>query len=305
MVTLGHLAKGSLQPSFSSVNHIDDLLHLTEPSPMRLPVVALTLLAFAVPQVHAELVTYDIVGGTSVGGAARTFTGSFVFDNAALGSTVYFPGESAPVQQGFSTTYTAAARGMSLTLDNGETLTGQVGALVFSNIQQSEAGAQLPAGLSVQAYLSNPQGTINGITIQGLYLAFAPVASNYSWDALDAYFGGNAETLLQDNPSLLPPGIDPALTGTALPADLQSVFPFTLNPSSFSTSQFIGTMHTSPSGMVTTVNYVSAFNLHVAQVPEPGTALMFLGGLGALAARRRHMNRHMMRPTPAARCGAP
>lgn len=268
--------------------HPKDMVML---SVLRLSSAVLALLPLLfLPPAHAEQVAYDFAGGSAVGGIPRTFTGSFVFDNSAVGSTVYFPGETAPVQQGFSTVYAGSALSLALTLDNGETVSGDVGSITFSNIQQAESGAQLPEGLSLQAYMSNPVGTINGINIQGLYLAFTPVTSNYSWDALDTYFSGNAEQLLQNNPGLLPTDIDPTLTGTALPADIQSVFPFTLNESSFSTSQFIGTVHSAPNGVVTTVNYVSSFGL-AAPVPETGSALMMLAGLGAIATLRVRRHR--------------
>lgn len=77
-----------------------------------------------------------------------------------------------------------------------------------NNIQQAENGAQVPAGLSLQAYGSGVSGTINGQPISGMYLAFLPLPPSFSWDALDAYFDGNAEQLLQVNPALLPRNID-------------------------------------------------------------------------------------------------
>ncbi len=215
---------------------------------MKHPIGLMAIAAAAAATSQAAVVFYDFTGITNVGGQTRTFTGVFEYDAGVASSTVYFPGQSAPVQQGFQSTFVGAIRGLSISLDNGESVHGGIGYIHNNNIQQAEPGAQVPPGQSLQAYSSGVSGTINGLQITGLYLAFLPVTPNFSWDALDEYFNGNAEALLQANPSLLPGSIDPALTGTALPADLLTVFTGGL---------FLGTFH----GNTTTVNSIMSFTL--------------------------------------------
>jgi hypothetical protein len=108
-----------------------------------------------------------------------------------------------------------------------------------------------------------------------MYLAFLPVNPNFSWQGLDDYFHGNAESMLQANPNLLPHNIDPALTGTTLSPSIQRL----------SSSLFLGTIHTTAQGTTTTVNTINSFQL---RVPAPGTAVCVIAaGCGATLRRRR------------------
>lgn len=228
------------------------------------------------PLAHATELTYDFTGRTWVGGAGHSYTGVFTFNDDVPASTVYQPGQTAPVQQGFQSSYFGAVHFLGITLDNGETVSASAGTLQVNNIQQAENGAQVPAGLSLQAWTAGAHGTINGLSVFNLYLAFLPVTPAFSWDALDAHFGGNAEQLLSDDPSLLPAGIAPLLTGTGLPPLLTDTFVHGL---------FLGTNH----GLTNTVNEVNSFKLRAAApVPEPASlALMLVGGLALAAAVRR------------------
>ena len=234
---------------------------------------ALALVGFSAPATHAAMVTYDIAGSTSVGGSTHAFTGSFTYDNSATGSTVYFSGGQ---QEGFRTTYTGAVSDLSILLNNGETVSAHTGSIWVNNITQAENGAQVPQGLSLQAWTAGASGTINGLSVFNIYLAFLPMQVGMNWDGLDDYFNGNAETMLKANPMLLPSAIDPALTGTTLPANVLDVF---------SNGLFLGTNH----GLTNTVNTVSSMSLHVVAVPEPETYALMLAGLGLVgfAARRR------------------
>ncbi len=232
--------------------------------------IACVTLAAAAATSQGVVVIYDFAGMTNVGGHARTFTGTFECDVSVASHTVYFPGNGAPVQQGFRSTYIGGMRSLSISLSSGETVYGGAGYIDNNNTQQAEPGSQVPLGLSLQAYSSGVSGTINGLPIWGMYLAFLPVTPNFSWDGLDNYFGGNAETMLQSNPSLLPGTIDPTLTGTAMPADLSAVFTDGL---------FLGTMHAS----TTTVNTITWFE---PRVPAPATWVAMSMPL-ALGARRR------------------
>lgn len=206
------------------------------------------LLLLSVGAARGEVVTYEFTGVANVGGPPLQFTGIFRYDNARVSSTVYYNGEG-PVQ-GFLSHYANATVELSITLDSGETVFGGPGTIDVSNIQQSEPGASLPAGSSLQAYTTGTTGTINGTPITFIYLGFLPVTPNFTWDGLDAYFDGNAESILGDNPGLLPPGIDPNLTGSALPPEILATF---------NAGVFLGTVH----GSTTTLNGITSFHLAV------------------------------------------
>jgi hypothetical protein len=206
---------------------------------------ALTI-TLAAGTVRASVITYNFAGVTNVGGVPRQFTGVFEYEDSVVAHTVYFPGDPAPVQQGFRSSYFNSIRRLSIVLDNGESVTSSpTGSIDVNNIQQAEPGAQVPFGLSVQAWAGPSTGTINGLEVRSLYLAFLPIEPDFRWDRLDDYFGGNAEAILQDDPGRLPIGIDPVLTGT------------TLNPSieALSSGLFLGTVH----GSTTTVNMITSF----------------------------------------------
>jgi hypothetical protein len=206
---------------------------------------------------HAEIVTYEFTGTTYVGGSARTFTGIFEFEAPTPCSTVYYNGTG--TIQGFVTQYPGAVRTLSITLDDDESVSAAPGYIQINNIIQAEAGAPVPQGLSLQAYGGSAGGTINGQFISFLYLAFLPVNPNFNWDPLDALFDGNAENMLDANPSILSPYIDPVLTGTELPIDL---------PQKFSGGLFLGTVHATNQGVITTVNTISTFTrVTITQCP--------------------------------------
>jgi hypothetical protein len=207
---------------------------------------ALLALVAIAPISQAEVVTYHFAGVTNVGGAPRQFTGVFQYENATPSSTVYYVGNGA--QMGFQSTYAGALRLLTISLDNGESVHADVGLINVNNINQSEPGAQIPQGLSLQAHSYGITGSINGQVITGFYLAFLPLNTPFNWDPLDEYFNGNSEALLQANPLILPTTIDPSLTGTALPADLLHVF---------NAGVFLGTNH----GLINTVNSISSFTL--------------------------------------------
>ncbi len=241
-------------------------------------VFGLTLLgAVGAQAAEPMLVTYGFNGFTSVGGSTHSYTGTWVYQTGTAGQTVYTNRVNAPVQQGFTTRYNGAQHSLQIVLDNGEQVSAGTGQIQINNIQQAESGAQVPAGLSLQSWQSAATGTINGLAVFNLYLAFLPVAPSFSWDPLDSYFGGNAEALLQANPALLPPGIDPLLTGTALPLFV---------PDLFSGGVFLGTNH----GFTNTVNSAGNFTLLsvvALPVPEPAAASLFWLGLAGLAAATR------------------
>lgn len=233
--------------------------------------ITLTSLALFASASNAAIVTYDFTGHTTVGGGYHRFTGVFQYENSTPGSTVYTPGNGAPVQQGFTSRYLGATRLLSITLDNGERVTAGVGTMQVNNIQQAEPGSQVPKDLSLQCWTSGSSGTINGNFIHNMYLAFLPVEPNFSWDPLDTYFRGNAEAILQANPAALPPDIDPTLTGSALPVEILGTFTGGL---------FLGTNH----ALTNTVNTIDSFVLR--PVPSPSTA-MIIALLPVLAPRRR------------------
>ncbi|HLO42656.1 MAG TPA: hypothetical protein VK176_16655 [Phycisphaerales bacterium] len=236
--------------------------------------VASATLALIAPVVCASVTTYDFAGSTNVGGKTRQFTGVASYENSVSPHTVYFNGNTGPLQQGFRSSYFGSVIQLSISLQGGESVTTAAGGYVdVNNIQQAEPGSQVPDGLTAQIYAGPASGTINGIAISTLYLAFLPIQPSFSWDGLDSYLGGNAESMLQDNPGLLPSNIDPALTGTELDSNIALLAP----------SVFLGTIHHSSQGTTTTVNSITSFEL---RVPSPSAALP-LATLSAVCLRRR------------------
>jgi len=240
----------------------------------RLTVAALGL-ALGTCAASAANVIYDLTGYTNVGGATRSFTGVFEYEDSVLSDTVYFNGSTIP-QQGFRSSYFNSVRRLTISLSSGESVTCTPGGYIdVNNMQQVEPGSQVPAGLTVQAWAGNSAGTINNLSIHYMYLAFLPVNPNFSWQGLDSFFNGNAESMLQANPNLLPHNIDPALTGTTLSPSIQRL----------ASSLFLGTIHTTAQGTTTTVNTINSFQL---RVPSPGTAMCLglLGGVASIGRKR-------------------
>ncbi len=221
----------------------------------------------------AEIVTYDFGGITNVGGTPRSFTGEFSYDTSVAPDTVYIP--SGNTIQGFRTSYANAVKSLKIKLSNNEQVVCNTGGeIVINNIFQQEAGAPVPKGLTMQVYPPSSAGTINGQFIHYMYLAFLPVNVSYNWDALDTLLDGNAENMLDANPSLLPHDISPTITGTQLTPDLNSMFTQGL---------FLGTIHSNSQGTTTTVNSINWFERRA--VPTPGAAMVM--GLAAFATGRR------------------
>jgi hypothetical protein len=230
-----------------------------------------TLLAASAPAL-AEQVIYDFRGMTYVGGVLRTFTGELEYNDAAASSTTYTPGTGNSTIQGFRSTYSGAVTRLSIQLSNGESVSSLGGDIAVSNLIQAEASAPLPEGLSMQAWTNSTAGSINGLQIRYMYLAFLPVTPNFTWDGLDQLIGNNSETLLDANPALLPSNVDTNLTGTPLVADLNPMFPNGL---------FLGTVH----DLTTTVNTIDYFE---RRIPTPASAtLLTLAAATTLRRRRR------------------
>lgn len=206
------------------------------------------LLAAAAGIANAEVVRYNFTGLVGVGTSSHQFTGVFSYENTTVGTTVYANGSGPGSLEGFRSQYPGAIIEFWIETDEGNRVTCQQGRIDVNNIQQAEAGAPLPVGLSLQALPLTTTGSIDGVPIQSMYLAFLPVPANFSWDGLDDFFDGTAEDILQNNPSALPPDIDPTLTGSALPAELLAVFNGGL---------FLGTSY----GGMTFVNTIWTFEL--------------------------------------------
>lgn len=229
-----------------------------------------TLLAASAPAL-AEQVIYDFRGITNVGGVPRTFTGEFEYNDAVASSTTYTPGSGSSTIQGFRSTYSGAVTRLSIHLSNGESVLSLGGDIAVNNLIQAEAGAPLPEGLSMQAWTNSTAGSINGLQIRYMYLAFLPATPNFTWDGLDQLIGSNSETLLDENPSLLPSNVDTDLTGTPLVADLNPMFPNGL---------FLGTIH----DLTTTVNTINYFE---RRIPTPATAALLTLAAATTLRRRR------------------
>jgi len=215
---------------------------------------------------HASEHTYAFTGLATVGARdggppAHLFTGLVTYQDDLPGSTEYLDSTA----QGFRTSYSGAVSFLGIVLDNGERVEAHSGWLQVNNIQQAEIGSPVPAGLSMQVWTGGASGSINGLSVFNLYLAFLPVQPNFSWDGLDALFGGNAEQLLGANPGQLPATVDPLLTGTAIPEVL---------PDTFVNGLFLGTNHE----LTNTVNPVYTFKEVTAAVPEPATWALLLAG---------------------------
>ena len=252
-------------------------------SPSGCPALALLASALLTNPTQASEHTYLFTGLATVGAAdggppVHSFTGRLTYQDDLPGSTTYV---NNAVVQGFRTRYLGAVDYLGITLDNGEQVEALGGWLDINNIQQAETGAPVPTGLTLQVWTSGASGSINGLAITNLYLAFLPVAPAFSWDGLDTTLGGNAEQLLGDTPSLLPANIDPAMTGTAIPEVL---------PATFINGLFLGTNH----GLTNTVNTVYSFSEQTAPVPEPPTAMLLaLGTLSLGMARRARRRRRL------------
>lgn len=214
---------------------------------------------------HAEIVTYAFTGITNVGSQSSTFSGTVVIDDSLPSSSVYYNG-TGPTQ-GFATRYNGAVLSIDMHVDEVQQAFAGAGYLQCNNIIQAEPGGGLPQGLSMQAYGGAAFGNIHGQSITFLYLAFIPVQSSFNWDAIDALYGGNAENMLNDNPSLLSPTIDPSIIDTEIPADPNAKY---IN------GLFLGTVYPTSQGAVTSLNTITSF----ARVTQPQCAADLDDGSG-------------------------
>lgn len=234
----------------------------------RLAALALSLFATV-----SHATTYEFTGSLNVNTQTFRYSGSFDLNEQAAGDTIYYPGETAPVQQGFSTVYFNAITNLRATVGN-STLTVLGGLpLLVENITQAEAGTQFPKGLS--AYFRTPTftgGVMNGFSAYFSFLAVPALSQPIQWSALDTLLGGNAEQMLQSG-TVIDPTVDPTLTGTQIPTDLAATF-------------HQGVLLGVSQPGLTQVSYLDTLT-QTAPVPEPHTYLMMLAGLLGVGVKAR------------------
>lgn len=216
-------------------------------------------------------VVYDFGGHVTLGSGSFAYTGEWVLTPSAATWNTVFLSDQTP-QQGFRSTYSGATQSLQLRIDSGETVQAQGGDVWINNIAQAEAGAQVPQGLSMQAWTTGTTGTIGGVTLHGMYLAFLPVDYVDPWDTLNRL--GYVEDDLNANPSLLPGNIDPRLTRTAFFADNVH--------NQFDNGLFLG-INFGVTNLLVDVDWF----VPRAPVPEPATAWLWAAGALVLATTRR------------------
>jgi hypothetical protein len=187
----------------------------------------------AIPMLSSAA-TYDFSGlgyfwaGSSV--VTKTYQGQITFDSSSP-SSIYSMGDSMPVQQGFITTYSNAVQLFDIQFNDGTHLSGRTGDIVVNNIQQAEAGAQVPLGKSLQIYLRNITG--NGFTNTATF-AFQAVPGQFSQADFEAVTGVMMADL--EAGQVLNPLTDPFIIGTDIPHPMMATFTngatFRLNSSS-------------------------------------------------------------------------
>jgi hypothetical protein len=211
---------------------------------------------------HAAPVTYEFTGFLN-GFGSQAYTGTLTFDAATPGVTSYYDGSNAWELQGYGTVYAGAIS--ELSIDVGGQIVSQVGPGGLNVFNLEEAKYAISAGLSMITFplygSSSATGSIDGTPITNLYLSFYDTTGYI--DTSTTLPGGWTGD----------PNIDPALTGTSIPA-----LPYG--------EYFLGMNF----GLTNTVNGITSFTL-AAPVPEAETYAMFLSGLGvvALLARRRRV----------------
>lgn len=227
----------------------------------------LAAITLALPLV-ASAATYDFSGfghfWSNGAVSSQAYTGRLTFNDTAS-TTVYMPGDFAPIQQGFVTTYENSITEFVIHLGDGTLLSGGSGTITVNNIDQAEPGAQVPVGLSMQIRVGGITG--NGFQNTAIF-SFLPVQSQFSPALFEATTGLTIDEL-QQLPSLLQTSINPLTTGTAIPTDLPATF---------------------TSGVTFSLNSSSAIQLDsisLAQpVPEPSAALLLPLGLLLLNLRK-------------------